>query len=380
MIIDGPHADQGTSLLILQGTPFCNINCDYCYLPDRSVKSRMSIETVRAALQNLAECGLLRGILKIVWHSGEPLTLPPEYYQAAIDVAEEFRADNVEIQYHIQTNGMLISEEYCKLFLKNAIAVGISLDGPQALHDRHRVTRKGSGTYAKAIAGLRLLQKFGVSHNVISVITEDSLSCPDDLYDFYVEHGIRNVGLNIEEIEGPHTESVVLDKESAYARFLKRLMERSEADRKVRIRDFEKIKLLAFSTDALWANCENHPYSLITVAVNGDVTTFSPELAGNKNASYGNFVIANVHKGLITERSEAFDRLYADIQAGVRKCRESCEYFALCGGGNPSNKYFENGSVATAETKYCRLSKKLMAETVISFHEKLFDMSAAANS
>jgi uncharacterized protein len=75
-----------TRLLVLQPTPFCNIDCSYCYLPDRNDRSRMSLATVRLAARRLREDGLLGDELTVVWHAGEPLVLPPAWYEEAFAV------------------------------------------------------------------------------------------------------------------------------------------------------------------------------------------------------------------------------------------------------------------------------------------------------
>src|SRR2546430_11443894 len=75
---------NAVKLLVLQGTPFCNINCSYCYLPDRQSTGQMSVATVEAVIENLLRSDLLRGALLVNWHAGEPLVLPPEFYRQRI--------------------------------------------------------------------------------------------------------------------------------------------------------------------------------------------------------------------------------------------------------------------------------------------------------
>src|ERR1700759_3504912 len=80
---DPPH--PWISLLVLQPSPFCNINCDYCYLPNRTSKKRMGLEIVAAAIEKVFAADLVSGPLTVIWHAGEPLAVPISYYEKAFD-------------------------------------------------------------------------------------------------------------------------------------------------------------------------------------------------------------------------------------------------------------------------------------------------------
>lgn len=119
------------------------------------------------------------------------------------------------------------------------------------------------------------------------------------------------------------------------------------------------------------------PFAIITVDCLGNFSTFSPELLGLTSPEYENFTFGNV-------MTDSFDSVLSkpkfmavarDIAAGVHRCRDTCEYFAYCGGGAPVNKYFENGSFDSTETMFCRLSKKAVLNVVL---EKLEAKVAAA--
>jgi uncharacterized protein len=120
--------------------------------------------------------------------------------------------------------GTLISEEWCSFIRANALRIGVSIDGPEFLNDRNRKSRLGKGTFRQVMAGMQRLQAYAIPFHVITVLTNESLSFPDELFDFYLEHGIRQVAFNIEEIEGIHLQSS-LDSPGIcqrFARFLQR--------------------------------------------------------------------------------------------------------------------------------------------------------------
>jgi uncharacterized protein len=101
--------------------------------------------------------------------------------------------------------------------------------------------------------------------------------------------------------------------------------------------------------------------------VEGNISTFSPELLGFKNLRYGNFTWGNVHSDTwdTFPENQAFRKANSDIAAGVVKCKSSCKYFAMCGGGDPSNKLAETGTFDSTETQHCRLHVQAVADVVI---------------
>lgn len=99
----------------------------------------------------------------------------------------------------------------------------------------------------------------------------------------------------------------------------------------------------------------------------GNIATFSPELLGLKNAGYGDFILGNINRDALVdlEKSASLLHMRADIEAGVARCRETCEYFSICGGGEPVNKLAENGSFISTETAFCRLTKMRVTDLVL---------------
>jgi uncharacterized protein len=345
-------------LLVLQGTPFCNINCKYCYLPDRSDASRMSVETVEAVVSRLREDRLLKGPLLVNWHAGEPLVLPPNYYRARIPAFVPLADDGIKVEQSLQTNGILIDDAFCDLFQEFNIAIGVSVDGPAFIHDRERLSRSGGPTHALTDVGMRKLRDRGISFNAICVLTDFSLQHPDGIYDYFRDAGVRAVGFNIEEIEGSNTRSSIttVGYNDRFRAFLERFWERVEGDGGLlRVREFDDGEARILDRHER-RNSQTDPLVNVSVAWNGEWSTFCPELLGLSFPGYPTFMLGNVHTGgfraaLETER---FKRLHADIQAGVDRCKAECAYFDICAGSNPSNKISENGSFSSTETINCR--------------------------
>jgi uncharacterized protein len=350
-------------LVLLQSTGFCNIDCAYCYLPDRSnVRHRMPVATVAQAARLIFESGLLKDSVDIVWHAGEPLTLPPAYYDEAIATIEAARPAGVRVHYGFQTNGTLIDDAWIDLFERHAINIGISLDGPRDLHDRNRKFRNGKGSHDKVSAGIARLRARNYPFHVIGVVTSATLPRAAELMRYYRDLGPTYVGLNIEEQEAHNRRSSMSAVDTTdFEGFITELLhEAAQGDATVGVRDFQQTMsaLLSGSPDD---NDQVVPLRMLTIAYNGDISTFSPELMALNAAERRRFVFGNAHQcGALADllQDRRFVAAHDEIGRGVKRCARECEYFQFCGGGAPVNKLSERGTLDATETDFCRLTKK----------------------
>ncbi len=362
------------NLVVLQPTPYCNLDCDYCYLAQRNDRSRMGPETLDAIGRHVLASPLAAQPVSVVWHGGEPMTLPPTWYEEAFTRLAN-AAPEADIQHAFQTNAVGVNQAWIDLWSRWNLRIGVSLDGPEALHDRHRKTRAGTGSYALTLRGIERLQAQKFPFHIITVLTADSLRDPDRLFDFYLAHDLRDVCFNIEEEEGVHRRSGLNDPalEEAYRHFITRFTERRRRlTRPFRCREIDGVAwLTGASAEQRRYNTQVEPLNILSIAVDGRMSTFSPEFLGVKSAAFNDFAFADVHREgpeAILEHP-AFRRLHADILAGIEACRASCAYFDVCGGGAPSNKYFELGSCRGTETLYCRLTRQATLEGVLAAYE-----------
>jgi uncharacterized protein len=364
-------------LLVLQPTPFCNINCSYCYLPNRQSTRRMSAATLERAFEWVFASGLVRQPFTVLWHAGEPLVVPVAFYEEAIRLLGRHNPTGLTVHHSFQTNATLLNEEWCDFIRRHNIFLGVSVDGPAFLHDRHRQTRQGRGTLERVLQGIRLLHEQQIPFFVITVLTADSLNYPDELFDFYQDHGIVDVGFNVEEIEGPNTSSSLLGPrmKERFQRFFTRFLELAySADPPIAVREYETSAgaILQARYGPGSRTQENKPWGIVNVDCDGNFSTYSPELLGLSSPRHGNFALGNVatHRLEDVVATEHFQRLETEIRQGVDRCREQCKYFAFCGGGPPANKYFENGTFASTETLFCRLHKQVCLDVSLARLER----------
>jgi uncharacterized protein len=374
-------------LLILQPTPFCNLNCSYCYLPNRRSTRRMSEATLEAALRAAFSSGMLGEQLTLVWHAGEPLVMPVEFYRRAQRLAMGLAGDRVRVRHSFQTNATLIDEAWCDFFDQPDVVVGVSVDGPAFLHDLRRRTWDDRPTHARVMAGIDRLRGRNIPFYVITVLTSEALGHADELYAFYREHGMRRIGLNVEEIEGAHSASSLgkLGTVERYAAFLGRLFDlATSGEEPLEIREFEGAMADVTYDDwrPLAISQEARPFGIVSIDCDGNLSTFSPELLGVPHPAYGDFTFGNVRdttfEGML--QSPHYQRVARDIAAGVERCRASCAHFDFCGGGAPANKVFEHGTFDATETLFCRLSKKAVVDAVRGRLERGFQRVALSAS
>lgn len=369
--------DLHTRLFILQPTPFCNLDCQYCYLPDRQNKSRMPLEIVRRSFEQLFSSGFVKDRVAIVWHCGEPLAAGISYFREAFDILKSTAKKlGLENSYTkgIQTNGLLINDNWCKLLKAENVSVGISIDGPNFIHDRQRVTRKNLTTHHAVIKALKKLKEYKIDVNIICVLTDFSLDYVHEIHDFFSKCGVDIVGFNMDEIEGTNQRSSfshTVEISERFRKFMEELYEIVEKSNAFLVREFEYVKGLVLETRDL-EHGEPRPFSIISVDYQGNFSTFSPELLTMKSTTYGNFQLGNVCNMSFLEsfQSDKFQRLNKDIQTGVILCEKNCDYYSLCGGGSASNKYFEKGNFQCDETLYCRFMKKMIADVVLEKMEE----------
>jgi uncharacterized protein len=377
-------------LLVVQPTPYCNLDCDYCYLPDRGDRSRLSFEVLEVALERVLDSPYFGGEFTLLWHAGEPLMVPIAFYDEATErihrLLERRGLPPGTIVQSLQTNATVINAAWCDCFTRNGIHVGVSMDGPAFLHDAHRVTRTGLPTHAAVMRGIDWLVRRGVPFQVICVLTADALDHADAIADFFLQHGITEVGFNMEETEGSNSRSSLdtggagqIALEQRYRAFMARLWQRSrELSGRLRIREFDGIASLACSQARMVQTDMNTPFVIVNVDARGQVSTFDPELLSVKTTQYGDFSFGNVLVDSLEALacSDKFRRVAAEIRAGVELCRASCEHFGLCGGGTGSNKYWEHGRFDCTQTQHCRYRIQLVADVVLEGLEHELGLSA----
>jgi uncharacterized protein len=341
----------------------------------------MPDEVVELLFSRVFESRYISDSITIAWHAGEPLVPGTEYYKRVFEIIERLRPENTAVHHNFQTNGTLIDDRWIEFFREHNAAVGISLDGPQRLHDAHRRTRNGKGTFDATMRGLRRMKDACLPFHVIAVLTREALDCAEEIHKFFLWHGIERVGFNVEELEGGHTSSSLAEKEAeaALRLFYSTIIRLNECgERKLQIRELSgAFSVIEGRGTSGFDNPQVTPMQILSCDVDGNLSTFSPELLGYSSARYGPFIFGNVRTHSLDSilEDERFTTVLEDIERGVARCRAACPYFEVCGGGAPANKLFENGSFDSDETLYCRLTRKALIDVMLDHLEAKLEIS-----
>jgi uncharacterized protein len=166
----------------------CNLACSYCFFLDKELlypnsKFRMSEDTLEDYIRQLIETHRSQQVT-VAWQGGEPTLMGVDFYRKAVKYQEKYRRPGMTFVNTMQTNGTLLDDEWCEFFKENDYLIGISIDGPQHLHDAHRVDKGGAPTHHKVMRGLRLLQKHNVEYNILVTVNSINADYPKEIYRF----------------------------------------------------------------------------------------------------------------------------------------------------------------------------------------------------
>ncbi len=173
--------------------PVCNLACEYCFYLEKKAlfeayeNFRMSDSVLDAFIKNYIGSQPTL-VVEFVWQGGEPCLAGLNFFKKVVK-QQKLHTGRKFIRNSLQTNGTLLTDEWCSFLKEHQFMVGISLDGPRDIHDIYRRGRTGSGTFDAAIHGLELLQKHGVEYNVLACVARETAALPLEIYRFF-----RNIG------------------------------------------------------------------------------------------------------------------------------------------------------------------------------------------
>jgi uncharacterized protein len=351
------------TMLRVQASPACNLNCSYCYIPAsvRRQTNTMSMTVLETLLQRLVDEDLLERRLAISWHGAEPLVAGLDWYEDACARIAKILGGKVEVGQVFQTNGVLINDAWCDYIIQNGAQIGVSMDGSEK-QNRARVNWAGRPAHKLALRGIEALNRYNIRWAPLAVATYDTMRDPHAFIAFVKSTGCNFLGFKVEETNVANESKLngFADVERLYTDFVRALWRAFPPGGPIRVREFEDYR----NARDIHNPSQAIPVTLIplrnlTVAANGDFTIFAGELLFRDD---DRFVFGNVMNGPLLDclNTPRFRAMTAEMLAGARRCAESCEHYADCGSFYISQKYAENGSFDAAEILACRLEIKTM--------------------
>ena len=177
------------SLLIKPAGAACNLACEYCFYREKESlypgsRLRMPDNVLRITLKQLLASQPGMGV-NVAWQGGEPTLMGLDFFKRSVELVKRYRKPGQAVIYSLQTNGTLLDDEWCHFFKENDFLIGLSLDGPEEMHNTYRVDKGGKGSFQKALRGWELLQQHKVETNILCAVHAWNGSHPLEVYRFF---------------------------------------------------------------------------------------------------------------------------------------------------------------------------------------------------
>lgn len=331
------------SLLIKPASGSCNMRCRYCFYADetqnREISSfgRMSPDTMHNIIDKLMEFGA--GDCTLAFQGGEPTLIGLEFYKDLTAYAASHPNPNgIKIHYALQTNGYIIDEAWAEFFARYQFLVGVSLDGPKDIHDRYRVDAAGKGTYQRVLSSIRLLEKYQVEYNILTVVTGASARNGLKIYEFFKKNrfGYQQYIECLDPIgEAPGRQEYSLTP-SRYGQFLKSVFDAWYLDMKaghyVYNRYFENLMMIL--DRQLPESCNMRGVCSRQWVIEADGSTYPCDFYALDEWLLGN-INTDSFEDMEKKREESgFVQWSSQVP---EECRE-CKWFSLCRNGCRRNR------------------------------------------
>ena len=308
----------------------CNLACQYCYYSGKGSGAVMDDALLEEFTRQYIEAQTVPQVL-FTWHGGEPLLKPIAFYEKALKLQQKY-ARGRHIDNCLQTNGTLLNDEWCRFLADSNFLVGISIDGPQALHDAYRQTRRGGASWHDVMRGIGLLQRHGVEWNAMATVNAANVEHPVEFYEFFRQIGCEFLQFTpIVEPDKPDC-SITADQ---WGRFLCGVY-----DEWVR-RDVGRMFVQLFdATLANWCGeppgvCSMSPTCGQAAVMEADGTVYSCDHFVRPDHRLGNIRQQPLASLLYSDRQRQFGQ---QKQSSLpRQCRE-CRWLFACHGECPKNR------------------------------------------
>lgn len=354
----------------------CNLACEYCYyiekkkLYPKETGGVMSEELLEKFVKEYLECQTTPYVL-FTWHGGEPLMRPLEFYRKALGFQRKYGRGR-HIENCIQTNGTLLTDEWCCFFKENNFLVGISIDGPQEFHDEYRRNRRGLPSFREVMRGIELLKKHGVEYNAMAVVNDSNMDYPLEFYHFFKSIGCHYIqfapiverlgthadgtSLTLPEREGPELRLAPFSVDSEkWGDFLCAVFDEwvkgDVGDYYVQLFD---------ATLANWVGEQPGVCTLAPSCGHAGVMEFNGDLYSCDHFVFPEYKLGNIHTQTLTEMmySERQLQFGADKRNRLPAQCKACEYLFACNGECPKNRFLHTADGEPGLNYLCKGYKK----------------------
>lgn len=354
---------RGFTSMVKPVGSLCNMHCKYCYYLDKAeLYNNHQPQMDDALLENYIRAnidGNNSPVIAFAWHGGEPLLAGKEFFRKAIALQQKY-GQGKTIENSIQTNGLLIDDEWCQIFRDNNFLVGVSIDGPEHIHDAHRVDAGGQPTFMRVMKGIERLYRNRVEYNTLTTINIHSEGRGAEVYNFLRGISVFMQFLPVAEllcdgrVQSPEAQDAAVAPWSVSAKGFGQFMcdvfdiwvKNDVGRRYVQLFD-ATLALMVGVQPSVCSLCETCGSGL-TVEHNGDVYCCD-------HFVYPEYKIGNIHTDCLANLAYSDRQFEFGVSKRAllpRECRH-CKFYNLCHGECPKHRFIADNTGEYGKNYLC---------------------------
>ena len=359
---------QRFTLLIKPSGSDCNIDCEYCFYKDRSSqfgsgKQRMSNQ----ALEKLVKDHMTLGfpVSGFAWQGGEPTLMGVDFFKQAVELQKRYGTVGQQVSNTLQTNGVLLNDEWCRFFADNKFLLGISIDGPKEFHDRYRLDHSGAGTFDRVMRGIETCKIHGVEFSALVLLNASNVEHPKKLFDFVVENKLTYLQfipcVETDPATGKPADFSITAKQ--YGDFLCRLFDLwyDYGPEKLNIRDFDSLVTHYVMGKHTICTYSKKYAGFVVVEHTGEV--FCCEFFVEPQWRLGSILETPLERLAADKKKRSFARSKEKL---CNKCLV-CSHLDICRGGCMKDRARWNDDDLARESYFCESYKQFFDHAVPRF-------------
>ena len=368
---------QPFTLLIKPTGSDCNLDCKYCFYKHRAPeigegRQRMSDEVLEKLVKDYME--LRFPVAGFAWQGGEPTLMGLDFYKKAVDLQRKYGSPGQQVSNSLQTNAILLNDQWCRFLHDSKFLVGISIDGPKELHDCYRKDFSGAGTFDKVIRAIEKCKEHKVEFNALILLNNKNAEHPDELFDFFIEQGIRYLQfipcVELDSVTGDIAGFSVTPQQ--YGEFMCRIFDRwyEYGAQKLSIRDFDSVLSHCITGRHTICTFSRQCSQYIVIEHSGDC--FPCDFFVEPKWRLGNIFETPIEKLAAGSKKRTFARAKQNL---CNKCL-LCRYLDLCRAGCMKDRVpFEKENFGR-ESYFCESYKRFFDYAM----PKFLQIAAAINA
>jgi len=368
---------QPFTLLIKPSGSDCNVDCTYCFYKCRPAeigrgRQRMSEEVLEKLVKDYMR--LRFALAGFAWQGGEPTLMGLDFYKKAVELQKKYGFAGQEVGNSLQTNAILLDENWCRFLHQSRFLVGVSIDGPKQMHDYYRLDRSGAGTFERVMRAIENCREHKVEFNTLTLLSDVNVKHPDEVFDFLVGLGVKFLQfipcVELDAATGRVTDFSITPEQ--YAEFQCRLFDRwvEHGPGKLSIRDFDSILSYYVAGRQTICTFDQQCSQYIVIEHTGDA--YPCDFFVQPKWWLGSILQTPIEK----LAAGALKRRFAQNKKNLcNKCLV-CRHLALCRGGCMKDRAPFDGDNFGRESYYCEAYKRFFDYAGPKFMQIAADINA----